>query len=141
MEREPNRALTLTHTSLPFKSVGAQKMKPILFHGTGARRLQSIKQRGLIPKIASYVYAATHPVIAAIFATARADQEDDWALLITFNKKGEWESDTQFPHSVRSRNAVAPSDIISLQILDPEKEVEAYNKLKEIARTIGIKIE
>lgn len=141
MEREPNRALTLTHTSLPCKSVGAQEMKQILFHGTGARRLQSIKERGLVPKVASYVYAATHPVIAAIFATARADQEDDWALLVTFNKRGEWETDPQFPHSVRSRNAVAPSEIISLQILHPEKELEAHNKLKEIAHTIGIKIE
>ena len=95
----------------------------------------------MAPKIGSYVYAATHPSIAAIFATTRADQEDDWALLVTFNKRGEWETDPQFPHSVRSRNAVAPCDVISLQILHPEKEIDAYNKLKEIARTIGIKIE
>jgi len=116
-------------------------LERLLFHGTGARRRQSIKKRGLLPKLDSYVYATPNPVIAAIFATARAQQEDDYGLIITFKEGDGWEVDQQFPDSLRRRNPVSPSDIISTAILNPEKEDEAYSKLKEIvAKKIGVKV-
>jgi len=113
----------------------------ILFHGTGARRLQSIKKRGLLPKLNSYVYAASNPVTAAIFAAARAEQEDDYGLIVMFKEGEGWEVDPQFPDSLRRRNPVPPSDIVSTQILNPEKEIEAFCKLIEIAESIGIKVQ
>jgi len=116
-------------------------MERLLFHGTGARRRQSIRKKGLLPKIDSYVYATSNPLIAAVFAAARAEQEDDYGLIITFREGEGWEIDPQFPDSLRRRESVSPSDIISTKILNPEKEVEAYSKLKEIAEAIGIKIE
>jgi len=38
----------------------------ILFHGTGALRSQSIKERGLLPKHGSYVYASPLRMIAVV---------------------------------------------------------------------------
>ena len=43
----------------------------ILFHGTGALRSQSIKERGLLPKQGSYVYASPVRRVAVVFAAAR----------------------------------------------------------------------
>lgn len=117
------------------------KLSRLLFHGTGARRRQSIERRGLLPKVDSYVYASANPVMAAIFATARAEQEDDWSLLVTFKAGNGWEVDSQFPESFRRRTPVPPAHIVSMDVLDPEKEIVAYNKLKQIADSIGIRVE
>jgi len=116
-------------------------MERLLFHGTGARRRQSIKKRGLLPKLNSYVYATSNPAVAAIFATARATLEDDYGLVVMFKKGKGWEVDPQFPVSLRRRDPVSPSEIVSIEVLNPEKEVEAYSKLKEIVELIGIKVE
>jgi len=116
-------------------------MERLFFHGTGARRRQSIERRGLLPKLDSYVYASSNPIMAAIFATARAEQEDDWALLVTFKAGDGWEVDPQFPDSFRRRASIPPAHIVSMDILHPEKEIVAYNKLKQIAEKIGIKVE
>jgi len=116
-------------------------LERLLFHGTGARRRQSIEKRGLLPKLDSYVYASSNPLMAAIFATARAEQEDDWGLLVTFRAGDGWEVDPQFPDSFRRRTPVPAAHIISMDILDPDKEIIAYNKLKQIAESIGIRVE
>jgi len=113
----------------------------ILFHGTGARRRQSIEQRGLLPKLDSYVYASENPLIAAVFAAARAEHEDDWGLLVTFKASVGWENDPKFPLSQRSRDPVPAADIINLQILDPDKEVEAFRFLRGIVDTMKIQME
>jgi len=115
-------------------------MERLFFHGTGARRRQSIKTRGLLPKIDSYVYASSNPLMAMIFATARAEQEDDWGLLITFKAGDGWEVDPQFPDSFRRRAPVPPNYIVSMNILDPQNEIVAYDKLKQIVESIGIKV-
>jgi len=116
-------------------------MEQLFFHGTGVRRRQSIERRGILPKLDSYVYASSNPIMAAIFATARADQEDDWGLLVTFKAGDGWEVDPQFPDSFRRQTPVPAVHIVSLGILDPEKEIVAYNKLKQIAESIGIRVE
>jgi len=115
-------------------------LEKLFFHGTGTRRQQSIQNRGLLPKPNSYVYACSDPRIAAIFATARAEQEDDWGLLVTFKAGDGWEVDPQFPASFRRRAPVPPEHIITLTILQPEEEIQAYSKLKQIAEKIGIKV-
>jgi len=116
-------------------------LERLLFHGTGARRRQSIERRGLLPKLDSYVYASSNPIMAVIFATARAEQEDDWGLLVTFKAGDGWEVDPQFPDSFRRRTPVSPAHIVSMDILDSEKEIVAYDKLKQIAEKIGIRVE
>lgn len=115
-------------------------MQRILFHGTGARRRQSIEQRGLLARPDSYVYATSNLLIAAVFATARAEQEDDWGLIVAFKANGDWEVDPQFPESYRRRQDVSISDILSIEVIDPMKEVEAYNWLKQFVDTMKIKI-
>lgn len=122
-----------------FKLKDKAQMERLLFHGTGARRHQSIKKRGIQPKLDSYVHATSNPVIAAIFAAARAEQEDDYGLIVMFKEGKGWEVDPQFPDSLRRRKPVSPSDIVFIEILDPEKEIEAFSKLIEIAESIGIK--
>ena len=113
----------------------------VLFHGTGARRRQSIEKNGLLPKPESYVCASPKRVIAAVFATARAEQEDDWGLIVALLKRGDWEVDPRFPYSLRCKEAVPPSDIVSFEILDPETEIEAHGHLKEIVQALKIRVE
>jgi len=112
----------------------------VLFHGTGARRRQSIEQRGLLPKLDSYVYASSNPLIALVFAAARAEHEDDWGLLVAFKACGSWETDSKFPLSQRSKDPVAPANIINMQIIDPEKEVAAFRLLGKIVDQMKIRI-
>jgi len=126
---------------MPSRLLGGLILERLLFHGTGARRRQSIEKRGLLPKLDSYVYAASNPIMAAIFATARAVQEDDWGLLVTFKAGDGWEVDPQFPDSFRRQTPIPPSHIVSMDILDPEKEIVAYDKLRQIAEKIGIRVE
>lgn len=115
-------------------------MSLILFHGTGARRRQSIEDRGLLPKLGSYVFASKNYRIASIFAAARAEQEDDWGLVVSFETDGkDWEIDPQFPESYRSKETVpGPFDFY---ILDPDVEIQAYAHLKEIVKKLRIRIE
>ena len=115
-------------------------MAKILFHGTGARRRQSIERRGLLARPDSYVYATLNPLIAAVFATARAEQEGDWGLIVAFKANGDWEVDPQFPESYRRRQDVPVSDILSIEVIDPVKELEAYNWLKQFVDAMKIKI-
>jgi len=120
---------------------GTHKAERLFFHGTGARRHQSIRRRGLLPKLNSYVYACSDPRIAAIFAVGRAEQEDDTGLIVTFKAGDGWEVDPQFPHSYRRREPITPSDIIAFNILTYEEEDQAILKLKQIAESIGIRVE
>jgi hypothetical protein len=113
----------------------------LLYHGTGARRKQSISRRGLLPKPDSFVFASRNHLIASIFATARAEQEDDFGMVVVFTKRGTWEIDTQFPNSVKSSMLVETSDIMRYDIINPERELEAYNFLKKVAEILGIRIE
>lgn len=124
-----------------YKPNEADELTPLLFHGTGARRRQSIKERGLLAKPDSYVYATSNPTVAAVFATARATQEDDWGLIIAFKKTDNWEIDPQFPHSFRRRQNVPASDIVTMGILDPAKERKAYIWLKKSVKAMKIRIE
>jgi len=116
-------------------------MESLLFHGTGARRRQSIQKKGLLPKLNSYIYASSDPRIATIFAVVRATEEDDWAMVVSFKAGDGWEVDPQFPNSFRRRDPVPPCHIVSVEILHPEKEIEAYDKIKQIAESIGIRVE
>ena len=112
----------------------------ILFHGTGARRRQSIEDRGLLPKLGSYVFASKNSIIASIFAAARAEKEDDWGLVVSFETdERDWEIDPQFPESYRTKKSV--SGPLSFHILNPEAEIEAYEELKRIAKELQIRIE
>jgi len=104
---------------------------PLLFHGTGAQRRQSIERGGLQPKL------------AAIFAVTRAEEEDDWGLIVAFKAedKESWEKDPQFPASFRRREPVPASEIVTTAILTYEEEDKAIQKLKQIAKMIGMKVE
>lgn len=113
----------------------------VLYHGTGVRRKQSIKRRGLLPKPESYVFASRSHMIASVFATARAEQEDDFGMVVVFLEKGEWETDPQFLNSVRSKAPVDTSDILKYYIINPEREIEAYGFLKQLGEFLGIRIE
>lgn len=110
----------------------------ILFHGTGARRRQSISKLGLLPKLDSYVYGTYHIDVAIVFAAARAELEDDWGLLVTFVADGDWEIDPLFPHSLRSRQAVGPNNILSMRIVDPQDELGAHAWLKDMVAKITL---
>jgi len=116
------------------------RVEKLFFHGTGARRHQSIRKRGLLPKLNSYVYACSDPRIAAIFAVCRAQQEDDAGLIVSFKAGNGWEVDPQFPESYRRREPITPSDIISFNILTYDEEDKAIQKLKQIAESIGIRV-
>jgi hypothetical protein len=94
-----------------------------------------------LPKPSSYVYSSSKRLVAEIFATARAEQEDDWGLIVSFKPRRGWEKDPAFPDSLRRRGAVKPKDVISLEILDPQREVEAYHALKAFVESFGIRIE
>lgn len=110
----------------------------ILFHGTGALRSQSIKERGLLPKQGSYVYASPLRMVAVVFAAARGELEDQWGLLVKFNSKGEWETDELFPNSVRSSQPVPPEDILSMELIHPEEEVRAHQWVKRVVELITL---
>jgi len=112
----------------------------VLFHGTGARRRQSIEQRGLLPKLDSYVYASSNPLIALVFAAARAEHEDDWGLLVAFKACATWETDPKFPLSQRSKDPVAAANIINIQVMDPEKEIAAFRFLSRIVDEMKIRL-
>ncbi len=112
----------------------------IFFHGTGARRKQSIKKNGLTARYDSFVYASTNPLMATVFAAARAEQEDDWGLLVAFTaNKEDWEIDPSFPESFRRKKSVPPSEIILMEVLDPSSEIVATERLREFIK--GIRIE
>jgi len=113
-------------------------LQRVLFHGTGARRRQSISKRGLLPKLGSYVYGTYHIDVAIVFATARAELEDDWGLLVTFGADGDWEIDPLFPHSLRSPQDVAPNNILSMRIVDPQEELGANAWLKDMVAKITL---
>jgi hypothetical protein len=119
-------------------------MKPlavqILFHGTGARRRESIEQLGLQPKVDSYVYASSNPLIAAVFAAARSTEEDDWGLVVAFKANGNFEEDPKFAQSVRSKSEVPAADIVNMQVIDPDTEIEAYNFLKKLVDQMKIRL-
>jgi len=86
------------------------------------------------------VYASSNPLIALVFAAARAEHEDDWGLLVTFKTDGAWEDDLKFPLSLRSKDSVAPANIINMQVIDPEKEVAAFRFLSRIVDQMKIQI-
>lgn len=113
----------------------------VLYHGTGARRKQSIKRRGLLPKPDSYIFASRSRMVAAIFATARAEIEGDWGMVVVFLERGEWEIDPAFPDSVRSKATVDASDILKCEIINPSHEIEAYNFLKQVVKALKIRME
>ena len=78
------------------------KARLILYHGTGAMRIQSIRRRGILPKPGSYVYATPNLRIAQVFATARGELEDQWGLIVKFVADDfPWETDNLFPESLR----------------------------------------
>jgi hypothetical protein len=114
-----------------------------LFHGTGARRLQSLQEKGLeVSSHNGFVFASPRPAVAAIFAAARADREDDYGLICRFPAQapgGEWRKDPLFPSSVRSRTPV-PSASLKFKVLDPRKEVEAYRLLLAVAKIMRLRV-
>jgi len=111
----------------------------ILYHGTGARRKQSIGQRGLLPKPGSYVFASPTRLIGVVFAAARSEIEDDFGLLVSFEAEGKmWEVDPKFPTSVRCKDPVAPEKIISMKIVKPDEEFKGYKFLWRIVNSIRL---
>ena len=68
--------------------------------------------------------------MAAIFATARADQEGDWGLVISFVAGEGWEVDPRFPDSYMRKESVPPEDILTynhIQVSDEfRKKVKKY---------------
>lgn len=118
-----------------------QKSEIVLFHGTGARRRQSIKRRGLIPLPDSYVHASPIREVALVFAAARGELEDDWGLLVQFLGQGKaWEIDPLFPGSLRTVQSISKKDIVSLEIVDPQEELKVYAWLKELVKTIFLAV-
>ncbi|UCE16722.1 MAG: hypothetical protein JSV12_03730 [Candidatus Bathyarchaeota archaeon] len=115
----------------------ADSRTKILYHGTGSRRLESIKNRGLLPKLDSFVYASEVRKITCVFATARGELEDDWGLIVKFKTEKEgWVRDPQFPDSLKSVDAVKPEDILDFEILDLEEELQCSEWLKAKVKTI-----
>lgn len=105
----------------------------ILYHGTGARREQSIKKHGLTPKMGSFVYASPNRDIAEFVAAGRAELEDDWALVVAFYTDADiWEVDPLFPDSLRSREKVDSKQLTSFTIMDPKEEMKAYKFMKTL---------
>jgi len=51
------------------------------------------------------------------------------------------EEDPKFPESLQSKNPVAPSEIVSMTVIDLEKKAEAYHYLKEIVDSFKIRVE
>jgi len=109
-----------------------------LYHGTGARRHQSIKDRGLVPEPGSFVYASPDRLMAVVFAAARAELEGDWGLIVQFETKRPWQRDPQFPNSVKSSEPVPPQAIKNLETVDPEEEYQAYQWLKIFVASIRL---
>lgn len=114
----------------------------LLYHGTGARRKQSIQKRGLLPKLGSYVYASPHREIAAVFATARGELEDDWGLIVSFECnspfESPWELDLSFPFSVKSKSGIEPASIMNIEIVDPREELKAAQWISNLVKLIRL---
>jgi hypothetical protein len=108
----------------------------MLYHGTGARRAQSIRERGLLPGPRNtFVYATTWDDIAKMFAAVRAFEENDSGLIVSFPKTGAWGYDSSFPWSLRSRTPI-PRELLTLEIIRRGDLEEAYEKARE--RSISI---
>ena len=86
----------------------------------------------MLPKLDSYVYASENKVIASIFATARAEQEDQPALVIAFKPAGDWTVDPAFPLSVRSKTPVHPQNIVSMELLNIKQQLDSEGFLKAL---------
>lgn len=110
----------------------------ILYHGTGASRKQSIRQRGLLPKSDSFVFASSDRLIGVVFAAARSELEDDFGLLVSFEVEEEWEEDPQFPHSVRCKDPVEPEKIVSIKIVKPDEEIRGNDFLRKLVKSIRL---
>jgi len=110
----------------------------ILYHGTGARRKQSIKRRGLLPKPSSFVFASPIRLIGVVFAAARSELEDDFGLLVSFEAEEKWKEDPLFPLSVRSRKSVKPEKIIAMKIVKPDEELKGNEFLWKLVKSIRL---
>lgn len=113
----------------------------ILYHGTGALRVQSIRRRGILPKPGSYVYATPDLQIAQVFATARGELEDQWGLVVKFVADYlPWETDNLFPHSLRCSKPVFPHRILSVDVLEPSEEIKASEWMGKLVATIKLDV-
>ena len=108
----------------------------ILYHGTGARRQQSIEKRGLLPKPKSFVYASPLRIVGVIFASARSELEDDWGMVVHLKDRGSWEIDDQFFASLKTPKAITPEEIVKVEIVDPQEELDSFAWLKQVAKAI-----
>jgi len=61
--------------------------------------------------------------MALVCATTRAELEGDWGLIVKFHARGKWERDPAFPNSVKSTDAVAPEDIVDLEVVDTPRRI------------------
>ncbi len=112
----------------------------ILYHGTGARRVYSIQKNGLGPRAADFLYASTNPLIAMCFAKLRAEKEDDWGLLLSFEKKGEWHVDDKFMESFKSKQTISASEL-RFAMLRPEAESQLSDFLINLCYKYKMRIE
>ena len=109
----------------------------VAYHGTGARRVQSISERGLIPGPSNnFVYAASLEDMACIFAAVRAFEEDQDGLLVQIQDEARWERDPDFPWSLRRAGPIPPSSL-SWVVL-PRDRLRGYY---EMARERKVHIE
>ena len=110
-------------------------------HGTGARRIYSLQKKGLAPRLNDFVYASPNLIIASTFALMRAQEEDDFGIVVSFpSEVVQWQKDPKFPDSFITKQTIEPKDLrFSMPCLD--KETEIYQLMEKLISDLGMRIE
>jgi len=115
------------------------KVKGIdLWHGTGARRKQSIREKGL-QTLDGLLYASTDFFVASCFAMARSKFEGQDAMIVGLRRVGEWDVDPTMFDSVKRGADVPSGDIV--KVVTIKRGTRAYEQLREITEMMAIEIE